>query len=408
MVVVFVVVVNSSGVFVGFFILLGGFVCVIVVGFIWLFLEDHGHLCGSRMFPLSHTPSFSLSLSLPLCLLINPNTAKGSSAFAKVHFSKELLNLRKIQETLARRQDYVQAQRVKLKADALEEEEVERLRARHAAAVVNKESRIRLHQSHELDALKSRIESNRLELVRARENALKKLLQRYQNVKREMELSHGVELKRAETAISGTSQTVPPRWSVVDSMDLASKGTLYMDLEFRPPTPPPQEEEKPSVFAQTIASKAQPNGEEDSRSRATSRASRTSGAGNKGRQSVSSSRKRASSSSSSSTTPSSSSRPSSRARPSTGPSIVGDTVIRGRDLAPLPPLKGRHTRNPPTAPPGRVGGRSTTPSSPAAASSQSSPSSKATRAVRRPRRSGERHSAYPTMSAIVTRSSGES
>ena len=35
-------------------------------------------------------------------------------------FSKELLNLRKIQETMARSKDYTEAHKLKLKADALE------------------------------------------------------------------------------------------------------------------------------------------------------------------------------------------------------------------------------------------------------------------------------------------------
>merc|ERR1712100_919563 len=47
-------------------------------------------------------------------------------------FSKELLNSRKIQETLAKMKQYSEAQKVKLKADRLEEVEMEKLRAQHA------------------------------------------------------------------------------------------------------------------------------------------------------------------------------------------------------------------------------------------------------------------------------------
>merc|ERR1711966_65794 len=47
-------------------------------------------------------------------------------------FSKELLNTRKIQETLAKMKQYAEAHKVKLKADNLEQEELEVLRGNHA------------------------------------------------------------------------------------------------------------------------------------------------------------------------------------------------------------------------------------------------------------------------------------
>lgn len=42
------------------------------------------------------------------------------SKLIRPKFSKDLLNLRKIQETMARSKDYTEAHKLKLKADALE------------------------------------------------------------------------------------------------------------------------------------------------------------------------------------------------------------------------------------------------------------------------------------------------
>ena len=47
----------------------------------------------------------------------------------KIRFSKESLNLRKIEETLAKQREYSEAQRIKGKADALESAEIEAARA---------------------------------------------------------------------------------------------------------------------------------------------------------------------------------------------------------------------------------------------------------------------------------------
>merc|ERR1712188_177112 len=64
-------------------------------------------------------------------------------------FSKELLNTRKIQETLAKMKQYAEAHKVKLKADHLEEAELEKLRSQHAHKLAAQEMQFAQRQEAE-------------------------------------------------------------------------------------------------------------------------------------------------------------------------------------------------------------------------------------------------------------------
>merc|ERR1711935_647282 len=74
-------------------------------------------------------------------------------------FSKELLNSRKIQETLAKMKQYAEAHKVKLKADHLEQVELEKLRSQHAHKLAAQEMQFSQRQTSELSALEKRIET---------------------------------------------------------------------------------------------------------------------------------------------------------------------------------------------------------------------------------------------------------
>merc|ERR1711934_1124158 len=65
-------------------------------------------------------------------------------------FSKELLNSRKIQETLPKMKQYAEAHKIKLKADRLEEIELEKLRADHARKLAAQEMQFVQRQQAEL------------------------------------------------------------------------------------------------------------------------------------------------------------------------------------------------------------------------------------------------------------------
>merc|ERR1711990_982332 len=113
-------------------------------------------------------------------------------------FSKELLNSRKIQETLAKMKNYAEAHKVKLKADHLEQAELEKLRSQHAHKLAAQEMQFAQRQEAELQALEKRIETARQEHKIQRQQDLERLLQRYQNVKSELEAQQNIEKIRSE------------------------------------------------------------------------------------------------------------------------------------------------------------------------------------------------------------------
>eukprot|EP01061_Rhynchopus_euleeides_P001685 TRINITY_DN11230_c0_g2_i1.p1 TRINITY_DN11230_c0_g2~~TRINITY_DN11230_c0_g2_i1.p1 ORF type:complete len:341 (+),score=150.50 TRINITY_DN11230_c0_g2_i1:432-1454(+) len=102
----------------------------------------------------------------------------------KAKFSKDLLNLRKIQDTLARQKNYVEAQKVKLKGDRLESIELDRINKDKGERYAKKEAQILNRHRQELLAMRKRMERGRIELDRRRKKELEMLLQRYNNVKR--------------------------------------------------------------------------------------------------------------------------------------------------------------------------------------------------------------------------------
>merc|ERR1712216_1101122 len=113
-------------------------------------------------------------------------------------FSKELLNSRKIQETLAKMKNYAEAHKIKLKADRLEEIELEKLRAQHAHRLAAQEMQFAQRQQAELQALEKRVDTARQEHKIQRQQDLERILQRYQNVKSELEAQQNIERIRSE------------------------------------------------------------------------------------------------------------------------------------------------------------------------------------------------------------------
>merc|ERR1711918_276189 len=103
-------------------------------------------------------------------------------------FSKELLNTRKIQETLAKMKQYAEAHKVELK----------KLRSQHAHKLAAQEMQFAQRQTAELAALEKRIETARQEHKIQRQQDLERLLQRYQNVKSELEAQQKIERIRSE------------------------------------------------------------------------------------------------------------------------------------------------------------------------------------------------------------------
>lgn len=129
----------------------------------------------------------------------------------KPKFSTDLLNLRKIQDTLAKQKDYAEAHKMKLKADALEAWELEKWHNQRQQDLLQRETKFKHVKQQELLALQKRIQSGREEQKKQRHQDLERLLQRYQNVKTELEAQQNLERVRMEkSAQSGftTSSTM--------------------------------------------------------------------------------------------------------------------------------------------------------------------------------------------------------
>eukprot|EP01038_Epipyxis_sp_PR26KG_P013065 gene13065-17514_t len=116
-------------------------------------------------------------------------------------FSKDLLNLRKIQDTLAKQKDYAEAHKIKLKSDALEAWELEKWHSERQQDLLQKEAKFKFMKQQELIALQKRIQTGREEQKKQRHQDLERLLQRYQNVKAELEAQQNLERIRMEKLV---------------------------------------------------------------------------------------------------------------------------------------------------------------------------------------------------------------
>mmetsp|Transcript_8983 Transcript_8983/g.11913 ORF Transcript_8983/g.11913 Transcript_8983/m.11913 type:complete len:262 (+) Transcript_8983:109-894(+) len=121
-------------------------------------------------------------------------------------FSRELLDLRRIQEHLAKGKDYQEAHKIKLKSDALEAWELEKWRSQKQQEMLQKEAKFKHAKQQELIALQKRVQTGREEQKKQRQMDLERLLQRYQNVKSELEAQQNLERIRSERmSAMGTS-----------------------------------------------------------------------------------------------------------------------------------------------------------------------------------------------------------
>jgi hypothetical protein len=93
--------------------------------------------------------------------------------------SAELLNLRKIQEQMARQKNYQQAHQVQVRAQELEEKEREQYMVDVHKKILASEANLMQKQGNEMAALKKRLEAKMNELLKMREVEHNKILQRY-------------------------------------------------------------------------------------------------------------------------------------------------------------------------------------------------------------------------------------
>ncbi|KAF4677831.1 Mitogen-activated protein kinase kinase kinase 1 [Perkinsus chesapeaki] len=112
--------------------------------------------------------------------------------------SKQLLNLRRIQDTLGKQRQYADAARSKAQADLLERKETELWKNKRDKKINGLLDQHTYKQQLEMAGLMKRIQSGREEQKTARRTELERLLQRYHNVKTQLEAQQHLIRLRAE------------------------------------------------------------------------------------------------------------------------------------------------------------------------------------------------------------------
>jgi hypothetical protein len=129
-----------------------------------------------------------------------------------------------LEETLIVLFSYAEAHKIKLKADALEAWELEKWHSERQQDLLQKEAKFKYNKQQELLALQKRIQTGREEQKKQRHLDLERyylestdlfavfilwcrLLQRYQNVKAELEAQQNLERIRMEKMVQSGSLT---------------------------------------------------------------------------------------------------------------------------------------------------------------------------------------------------------
>ena len=124
-------------------------------------------------------------------------------------FSAELLDYRKIEEHHVKKKNYEAAYKIKEKADELESIETDKWMKQRQKDIHRHENNFKKLKRQELVALQKRIQTGRDEQKKQKKLALQQLLQRYKNVKKELELQQNVERSRGKKIKVRYKRSVP-------------------------------------------------------------------------------------------------------------------------------------------------------------------------------------------------------
>lgn len=112
--------------------------------------------------------------------------------------STELLNMRKIQQNLAKQKNYQEAHQVQQRANEMEEQERNSyLETRHKK-ILAAEAKLMQKQQNEMNALRKKLEGRMNERLKLREVEHNKILQSYENSKKSIENQQTLERNRLE------------------------------------------------------------------------------------------------------------------------------------------------------------------------------------------------------------------
>ena len=115
---------------------------------------------------------------------------------ARMKFSKDLLELRDKESKLVRVKRYEEAEKIKMKADLLEEFERNKLEAEMQTVLQKKEAKLRHTQQLTLAALLKRIQRDRNEQLKHRQQDSQRLIQRNKNILNDLLNKQTAETKR--------------------------------------------------------------------------------------------------------------------------------------------------------------------------------------------------------------------
>ena len=117
----------------------------------------------------------------------------------KPKYSKQLLQLRSMQEAFARSRDYRQAERVRQQADALENFELTALKSKFATTIAAKRAKFMERQQAELSAYMNRRIEERKKLEQRKLHDLQsEIIQKYKNLHSELETAQSKERQQLE------------------------------------------------------------------------------------------------------------------------------------------------------------------------------------------------------------------
>lgn len=163
-----------------------------------------------------------------------------------IKHSRELLELRRKQEALAKLGQYEDAFKVKESADHLEEWEAARSASLVGDSARRQEQRMRRQQQKALAALLKRIQRDRGEQIRHRQQDSQRLIQRNKNLKADLAKKQHLELCRAEAAIKSILSQPDQAQKLLDENDpafvarSAAMGELpgLGKIKYKPPSLP--------------------------------------------------------------------------------------------------------------------------------------------------------------------------
>lgn len=140
----------------------------------------------------------------------------------RVKCSRELLELRRNQEALAKLGKYEDAWKVKEDGDQLEQWEQARSASLVSDSAKRQETRLRSQQQKALQALLKRIQRDRGEQIRHRQLDSQRLIQRNKNLKADLYKKQHLEFQRAEAAIRSIMSQPEHAQRLLDEHDPAS------------------------------------------------------------------------------------------------------------------------------------------------------------------------------------------